>query len=57
MRSGQETRRLAAERGHNMKKLITRCAENRVALNNNLIGDNYSAAVETMDFDDALRGR
>ena len=30
---------------------------NRVALHNDLIGDDYSAAVEMMDSDDALRGR
>ena len=40
-----------------MKKPITSCAVNRVALHNDLIGDDYSGAVETLDFDDALRGR
>ena len=53
------TRRLAAERGHKvvrMRELITRCAVNRVALRNDLIGDNYSAAVEMIDPDGALRG-
>ena len=39
------------------KKLITRCATNRVALLNDLIGDDYSVAVEMMDSDDVLRGR
>ena len=29
---------------------------NRVALRKDLIGDNYLAAVEMMDFADALRG-
>ena len=53
------TRRLAAERGHKvprMRELITRCAVNRVALRNDLIGDDYSAVVEMMDPDDALEG-
>ena len=30
---------------------------NRVALLNDLIGDDYSVAVEMMDSDDVLRGR
>ena len=54
-------RALAAERerkGSRMeKKLITCWAMNRVALRNDLIGDDYSAVVEMMDSDDALRGR
>ena len=53
------TRRLAAERGHKvsrMRVLITRCAVNRVALRNDLIGDDYSAAVEMIDPDGALGG-
>ena len=33
----------------------TRFAMNRAAMPNNLIGDDYSAAVEMMDSDDALR--
>ena len=53
------TRRLAAERGHKvlrMRKLITRCTVNLMALRNDLIGDDYSAAVEMIDLDGALRG-
>ena len=53
------TRRLAAERGHKvlrMRKLITRCTVNLMALRNDLIGDDYSAAVEMTDPDGALRG-
>ena len=61
MRSGQELRSLATERGHKgsriEKNMITRCAMNRVALLNDLIGDDYSVAVGIMDSDDALRGR
>ena len=50
-------RSLAAERGDkgtSMKKLIINCA---TALRNNLIDDDYLAAVEMIDFDDTLRGR
>ena len=57
MRSGREIGSLAAERGHkesSMKKLIIHCA---TALRNDLIDDDYLAAVEMIDFDDALRGR
>ena len=53
------TRRLAAERGHKvlrMKKLITRCTVNLMVLRNDLIGNDYSAAVEMMDPGGALRG-
>ena len=53
------TRRLATERGpkvSRIRKLITRCVVNRVALRNDLIGDDYWVAVEMMDPDDALRG-
>ena len=59
MRSGRETRRLAAlcwHKGSSMKKLITRCDVNRVTLYNDLIGDDYSAAVELMDSEVGLRG-
>ena len=37
-------------------KHITCFAENRMALHNDLIGDDYSVAVEMMDSDDGLRG-
>ena len=60
MRSGQELRSLATERGHKEsrieRKLITRWAMNRVGLLNDLICDDYSAAAEMMDSEDALRG-
>ena len=35
---------------------IIRVAKNRVAVRNDLIGDDYSVAVEMMDSDDGLRG-
>ena len=52
MRSRRETRWLAAERerkGSRINKLITRLAMKRVALRNDLIGDDYSAAFEMME--------
>ena len=36
------------------QKYITRFAENRMALRNDLIGDDYLVAVEMMDSDDGL---
>ena len=53
-------RSLGTERGQkglSMKKFITHCAVNRMSLRNAWIGDDYSAAVEMMDSDDALRRR
>ena len=38
------------------KKLITCCAVNRVDVRSDLIGNDYSAAVEMTDPDGALRG-
>ena len=58
MRFGRETRRFAAERGHkgsSIVKLITRRAMDWVALRNDLLGDDNSAAPKMMDPDDALR--
>ena len=60
MCSGRETRSVAAERGQKgsrTEKLITCWVVNWVALRNDLISDDYSAAFEMMDSDDVLRGR
>ena len=38
------------------KKLITCCAVNRVDVRSDLIGGDYSTAVEIMDPGDALQG-
>ena len=48
--------RRAWAQGVEDQKHITRFAENRMALRNDLIGDDYSVAVEMMDSDDGLRG-
>ena len=56
MRSGRETRSLAAKRGKKRSRMNTRFAMNRVALPNDLIGDDYSATVEMMDSEDTLQG-
>ena len=49
--------RMWAQGAEDKKELITCYSMNRVDLRNDLIGDDYSAAVEMMDSDDVPRGR